>query len=213
LVDNPAVIGDLRDLGAEVALPTLDFSPERAELVRTLNREGITAIAWLTLSKADGLYTDNEPQAEERVRAFEEWTRSNGLRWAAVGLDIEPNFAQLETLKQHKWRLMRTLLWRAFDGGRIRRAQQEYSSLIRGLQAQGYVVQTYQMPYVPAERDAHSTVLDRLLGTVDVRGNEEYLMLYTSFAPQVGAGMIWSLWRNAQGIAVGSTDAAAGAGH
>ena len=46
------------------------------------------------------------------------------------------------------------------------------------------------MPYIPAERSAHSSILDRLLGTVDVRGNREYLVLYTNVARLVGAGMI-----------------------
>jgi hypothetical protein len=48
--------------------------------------------------------------------------------------------------------------------------------------------------------------LDRMLGTVDVRGDVEYLMLYTSSARAVGAGMIWSIGRNAQAITIGSTD-------
>lgn len=52
----------------------------------------------------------------------------------------------------------------------------------------------------------HTSLPDRLLGTVDVRGNEDYLMLYTSDARMVGAGMIWSLGGGAEGIAVGSTD-------
>jgi hypothetical protein len=62
------------------------------------------------------------------------------------------------------------------------------------------------MPYLPAEHSVHSTLLDRLFGTVDVHGNEEYLMLYTNVARPVGAAMIWSLGPGAQGISVGSTD-------
>ena len=62
------------------------------------------------------------------------------------------------------------------------------------------------MPYRPAERSTGSTLPDRLLGTLDVRGNIEYLMIYTSFARPVGAGMIWSLGPGAQGIAIGVTD-------
>jgi hypothetical protein len=52
----------------------------------------------------------------------------------------------------------------------------------------------------------HSSLPDRWLGTVDVHGNEDYLMLYTSFARMAGAGIILSLGPGAQGIAVGSTD-------
>jgi hypothetical protein len=107
-----------------------------------------------------------------------------------------------------------TLLRLSLDGRRVVRARQAYASLIREIQSRGYPVETYQMPFLPAERSVHSTLLDPLLGTVDVRGNEEYLMLYTNNARPVGAGMIWSLGRNAQAIAIGSTagQGAAGSG-
>jgi hypothetical protein len=134
------------------------------------------------------------------------WTAENGLKWAAVGLDIEPNFAELAALKTHRWHLITTLIRRSLDGRRIESARTEYSRLIAELQSRGYAVQTYQMPYLPAERSVHSTLLDRLLGTVDVHGNQEYLMLYTNVARPIGAAMIWSLGRGAQSIAVGSTD-------
>ena len=45
-----------------------------------------------------------------------------------------------------------------------------------------------------------------------MRGNEEYLMLYTSYARRVGAAMIWSLGPHAQSIAIGSTDGTLPAG-
>ena len=214
LFDDQNVIDDLRELHAEVAIPTLDLSPERAAVVRRLNQAGIPVIAWMMLSKEEGFYlnADNAPEAAARVAAFEKWSSDNGLEWAGVGLDIEPNFAELAALKTHRWRLITTLLRRSVDNDRIATAHQEYSKLIGQLQKRGYPVQTYQMPYIPAERSVHSTLLDRLLGTVDVRGDQEYLMLYTSFARQVGAGMIWSIGRSAQAISVGSTDGDSAAG-
>ena len=216
LFANPEVIASLKDLHAEVAVSILDFSPERAELVRRLNREGIPVIAWMELSKEEGFYlnADNAPEAAARVADFEKWTDENGLKWEAVGLDVEPNFNEFAELKGHRWRLIMTLLRRSLNGRRVKRARQAYAALIRGIQSRGYPVQTYQMPYLPAERSVHSTLLDRMLGTVDVRGNEEYLMLYTNNARPLGAGMIWSLGWNAQAIAIGSTfgDGAAGSG-
>lgn len=214
LFDDQYVINDLRELHAEVAIPTLDFSAERAAVVRRLNQTGIPVIAWMMLSKEEGFYlnADNAPEAAARVAAFEKWSSDNGLKWAGVGLDIEPNFAELAALKTHRWRLITILLRRSLNSDRIAGARQEYSELIGQLQKRGYPVQTYQMPYIPAERSVHSTLLDQLLGTVDVRGNQEYLMLYTSFARQVGAGMIWSIGRSAQAIAIGSTDGDSAAG-
>jgi hypothetical protein len=74
------------------------------------------------------------------------------------------------------------------------------------MRAQGYFVQTYQLPLLPVERHAHSSLLDRLLGTVDVRGDQEVLMLYTSYAGPAGAAIIWEFGPDAQSIAICCTD-------
>jgi hypothetical protein len=200
------VIPSLNELHAEVAVAILDFAPERTAVVRRLNQAGIRVIAWIMLPKEEGYYlnADNSPAVMACIAAFEKWTAENGLKWAAVGLDIEPNFAELAALKTHRWHLIITLIRRSLDGERIERARTEYSRLIAELQSRGYAVQTYQMPYLPAEHSVHSTFLDRLFGTVDVHGNEEHLMLYTNVARPIGAAMIWSLGRGAQGISVGS---------
>jgi len=213
LFANKEVIEDLKDLHAEVAIPTLDFSPERAATVRLLNQADIPVIAWTMLSKEEGFYlnADNAPQAAERITQFERWSSSNNLKWAKVGLDIEPNFTELAALRTHRWRLITTLGGRLLDGARITRARQSFLEIVHQIQSRGSV-QIYQMPCIPAERSVHSTLLDRLLGTLDVHGDQEYLMLYTSFARQVGAGMIWSIGRNAQAISIGSTDGDSAAG-
>jgi hypothetical protein len=102
--------------------------------------------------------------------------------------------------------LITTLLRNSLDGKRIERAQEAYSALIRQIQSQGYSVETYTLPYGPIERNLHSTLLDRLLGTVDVRGNENDVMIYTSYARPVGSAIILDLGPYAQGIVVGVTD-------
>jgi hypothetical protein len=208
LFATPGLIAQLRDLHAQVAVAITDFSPQRADVVRTLNQEQIPAVAWIMLSSENGLYLNagNAPAAAARVEAFEKWTAINNLHWTAVGLDIEPDFDELSRLRQNRWRLITTLVSRSFDGQRIVRAQRAYSEIIRKLRSHGFAVQTYQMPYRPAERSTNTSLVDRLLGTVDVKGNIEYLMVYTNFARPVGAGMIWSLGPGEQGIAVGVTD-------
>src|ERR1700733_11085251 len=180
LFNNQDVIADLKDLHAEVAIPILDFSPERAAAVHRLNQAGIPVIAGLLLPK-EGYYfsAETEPAAALRFAAFDAWSRNERLRWDGVGLDIEPDFTELATLRSHPWRLFTTLLWRAVDVQRMRRAKRTYSALIANMRAQGYFVQTYQLPTLLVERRAHSSLLDRLLGTVDVRGDQEVLMLFT----------------------------------
>ncbi len=214
LFAQPGVIDLVKRLHASIAIPTSDFSPQRAEVVRSLNRQGVPVVGWILLSKEQGRYmtADNASQAALRVDAFERWSREYGLQWAAVGLDIEPNFGELTQLRNHRWRLIGTLLGRSLSGGRIAKARDEYARLVDEIRSRGYAVQTYQMPYVPAERSVHSSLLDRMLGTADVTGDQNYLMLYTSFARPIGAGMIWSLGPHAQAIAIGSTDGDAAPG-
>ena len=207
LFADPEVIRSLVGLHAKVAIAITDFSPQRAELARRLNTNGVPTIAWILLPQEQGLYlnADNASDAAARVSAFERWSDSNQLKWAAVGLDIEPNFAALAQLKNHRGHFFATLIRRALDFGHLAAAQHTYAAIIAGLQSRGYPVQTYQMPFLPAERSAHSTLIDRMLGTVDVRGNTEYLMLYTNYARFVGAGMIWQNGSHAQAIAIGVT--------
>ncbi len=202
------VVAALQHLHAQVGVAIADFSPERAQVVRFLNQQQIPVIAGVTLQTKDGPYfnADNVSEAPAQIAAFEKWTRENGLHWDAVGLDIEPDFSELAALRKHPWRLFTTLLRNSFDGKRIERAEKEYSALIREIQSQGYPVETYTLPYGPVERNLHTNLIDRLVGTVDVRGDENDVMIYTSYARQVGSAIILELGPYSQGILVGVTD-------
>ncbi len=208
------VVADLQHLHAQVAVALPDFSPQRAQVVRFLNQQQIPVIAGVTLQTKDGPYfnADNVAEAPAQIAAFEKWTRDNGLHWDAVGLDIEPNFSEFAALRKHPWRLLTTLLGNSFDGGRIDRAQGSYSALIRQIQSDGYTVETYTLPYGPVERSLHTNLADRLLGTVDVHGNENDVMIYTSYARPVGSAIILDLGPSSQGILVGITDGLSPAG-
>jgi hypothetical protein len=205
---DPNVVANLKSLHAQVAVAIADFSPERARVVRMLNQQQIPVIAGVMLQTKDGPYFNADDVAEvpAQIAAFEKWTQDNSLHWAAVGIDIEPNFSELAALRNHPWRLVTTLLPNAFDSKRMERAQEAYSALIQQIQSQGYPVETYTLPYGPVEQMVHTTVLDRLLGTVDVKGDENDLMIYTSYARPVGSAIIPDLGTGAQGIIVGITD-------
>jgi hypothetical protein len=202
------VVADLKSLHAQVAVAIADFSPERAKVIRMLNQQQIPVIAAVMLQTKDGPYfnADDVGEAPAQIAAFEKWTQDNGLRWAAVGIDIEPNFGELAALKNHPWRLVTTFVPNAFDSERMQRAQEAYSALIQHIQSQGYPVETYTLPYGPVEQMVHTTVVDRMLGTVDVKGDENDLMIYTSYARPVGSAIILDLGPDAQGIIVGITD-------
>jgi hypothetical protein len=208
LFADPAVIGDLKDLNAGISLALVDLSPGRAQVVQRLNEAGISVVAWMALPKEQGYYlnADNAEAAAARFAEFEKWTAENGLRWAGVGLDIEPSLGDWTTIQQgRKWRLVRSLVGRAFDGERIGQARAAYAALIRQMQSRGYTVQTYQLLFLADERRAHSTVLERLFGVVDVRSDDEVLMVYSSFNHALDAALVWGYGPDAHTIAVGST--------
>jgi len=208
LFSDPSVIADLKNLKASLSLAITDLSPGRAGVARQLNEAGIPVTAWLVLPKDQGYFLNagNASEAVARFTEFDNWTANYGLRWASVGLDIEPNFREIHMLTQgHPWRLAPVLVRRSLDSERVQRATEAYTGLIKQIQGRGYPVETYQFPFIADERRAHSTLLERLLGMVDVRGDHEALMLYTSFQHSLGASVIWEYGSDAQVIVVGST--------
>jgi hypothetical protein len=208
LFADPTLIPELKDLRAEIALSLTDLSPERAQLVRRLNGAGIATIAWMALPASEGYYlnANSATAAEKRFAELEKWTAENDLHWRAVGLDIEPSLDDWAQIQQgHRWRMVRTFLSRAFDGEKVAQARAAYQKLIRQMQEQGYAVETYQLLFVADARRVHSTLLERLFGIVDVRGNDEALMVYSSFNHALDGALLWSYGPDAQSIAVGST--------
>jgi hypothetical protein len=49
LFADPDVIAHLSKLHAEIAIAIVDFTPQRADVVRRLNQAGIPVIAWMLL--------------------------------------------------------------------------------------------------------------------------------------------------------------------
>ena len=204
---TPELISDLKELNAGIALSTEDFSPERAQAVRRLNAAGVPMTAWIALPKDQGYYVNasTAPQTAARFTEFDKWSTDNGLHWEAVGLDIEPTLNEYSALMSHKGQLISMAIKRALDSGRVNRAKEAYSALIQQMKARGYKVQTYQLTFMADERNAHTTLLERIFGLVDVKSDQEVFMLYTSFVHQFGAAQIWQYAPSAQIIAVGST--------
>ena len=201
---DPEVIRDLRQLNAGVTLSLIDLSAGRAQVVRQLNSAGIPVTAWLALPSSEGYYVNasNSAQVGERFTEFQKWTTDWGLHWAGDGLDIEPNLEEFTSIRSAISGVFRGLL----DPGLLPRTRIAYKALIARIQAGGYSVETYQVPFIADEREVHSTLLERLFGIVDVRGNREVLMLYSSFHRSADSALIWEYGPSAQYIVVGVTD-------
>ena len=211
---NEETLADLSALNARLSLAILDFSPARVEIVRRLNRAGIPVIAWLLLPKEQGYYFNmrNALSARTYYADFLDWTRENGLRWAGVGLDIEPDIRDIIEFSARRWRVLPKLLRRLLDWRQLESTRASYQTLVNQIHADGYLVESYQFPLIADERRAGSTLLQRLSGLVDIRADREVWMLYTSFARPNGAGLLASYASEAQAIALGVTGGGVDAG-
>jgi hypothetical protein len=210
-MNAPGVISDIKDMNATISLALIDLSQERAEVIQQLNQAGIPVIAWLALPREQGYYMNagNSIQATARFIDFENWTKKYNLKWAGVGLDIEPNLAEFAMIKKSsKLKLITTVLGRSMSLERLmqsRKAQKDYSAFIRRIEDHGYPVQTYQLNFIGDERNVHSTLLDRVIGVVQAKGTTEFMMIYTSFNHKSGSAQVWSYGTGAQAIVVGVT--------
>ncbi len=208
LFADPAVIADLQALGARVALMLSDLSGARAAVVQRLNTAGIPVVAIPLVPVEEGYYftADNAERAVARYDEWTEWTAQHRLVWAGVGVDIEPDARVYQQLIDNPWGLLPLLLPRLRDRERPRRARAAYAALVKRIQVDGYRVENYQFPLIADERWAGSTLLQRLLGLVDVRTEREVWMLYTSVFPgRLGPGLLCSYGPEAQAIGAGST--------
>jgi hypothetical protein len=206
LVADGSVVHDLQALGARVALMLPDFSPERAAVVRTLNAAGIPVVGIPLMPYEDGYYftMSNAPRAGARYDAWKAWTTQHGLVWDGVGLDIEPEARFYERIMRNPWGLVPMLLPRLFAGRRLRKTRAIYTALIEHIRADGYRVETISSP-LACERHAGSTLLQRLLGLVNVTTDREVWMVYSSVMPAIGPGLLWSYGQEAKALAIGTT--------
>jgi hypothetical protein len=206
LFADPQVIDDLLALKARVALMCSDFSDERAGVVRRLNTAGVPVTGIPLLPLAEGYYftTDNADRAAGSYQQFMAWTGRHGLVWDGVGLDIEPDARIFLQLAKSPGGLVPMLAPRLLDRARPARAQAAYRALVEQIRADGWRVENYQFPLIADERQAGSTVLQRL-ALVDVTTDREVWMLYSSFLRALGPGLIWAYGPEAPVIAVGTT--------
>lgn len=209
LFDGRFVIDDLLDLDASLSLGILDLSEERAKVVQRLNKAGVPVVAWLLLPEEDGYWFNagNFEQAAARYVTFKAWTDQYGLEWTGIGLDIEPNINELRRLakKDDINPLLKQTFQRFTSKKDFYKAKQAYEALVDLIHADGYQVESYQLPLIIEDRKAKATVIQRTLGLVDIEVDREVLMLYSSFFRPDGAKLLLSYAPDADSVGVGST--------
>lgn len=207
LFSDREVVDALKDLKAGVSIGLLDLSQERADVVKKLNANGIPVTAWLILPKEEG-YWANAFNVDQMIAFYKEfivWTGVHGLRFIGVGIDIEPDINEIKLIVNKKSGVIPIYLRRLTKFNQVRRSETKYHELINQIQADGFFVETYQIPIIVDERKARSTLIRRLTGLVSVKSDRDVLMLYSSFIRPYGTGLIGSYAPEADAIGIGST--------
>ena len=207
LFADASVIDDLQALGARVMIMVSDLSAERAHVIRRLNQAGIPLVGIPLFPVEEGYYftVDNAARAAQRYQQWKQWTAEHGLVWEQVGLDLEPEAQFYLQLMANPWGVVPILASRLRDQERVARARKAYAALVDQIHADRWPVENYQFPFIADERRTGSTLLQRLMGLVDVHTDREVWMQYTSFVGSLGPGILWSYGPESDAIAVGTT--------
>jgi hypothetical protein len=207
LFSDPQVIPMLEKLRASVNLGVIDFSPQRVDVVKRLNQAKIPVVAWQLLPQEQGYWYHgcNAKEAFAHYEKFISWSTDNNLQWAGIGMDIEPDIQEFQSLLLDKKNLLKSIRRRGCGKARLREVQAEYRQLVQRMREDGFVVDSYEFPFMIDEYWAGSTILQRLTGMVETPADRRVVMLYTSFFRPIGQGVLWHYARRAEAVAVGIT--------
>ncbi|HTU59351.1 MAG TPA: hypothetical protein VMF89_12970, partial [Polyangiales bacterium] len=164
--------------------------------------------AWMLVDDADGywLTADNHALALARYRELHGWAQREQLQFARVGLDIEAPIADSQALVARGLRALPGLLWRMRSRAQVQAGRSAYTHLMELIRSDGYLVETYHLPFMADARLQKSLLLERVLGVVDVRGDRDALMLYSNLSKDRAAKALVDVYGpDAGAIAVGIT--------
>ncbi len=208
LLSRPGVARLLVRSGAAVSMAVLDLGQSRRRAVALLEEHDVPVTAWLVLDREDGywLTADNPELARRQYHRVRDWAWQHDLGVEAVGLDIEipldDSVALMEQGSRALWRLMQ----RRRSVEQVRGAARQYAELVEEIRADGLRTETYQYFMILDDRMARSTLLQRVLGIVDLSADREVLMLYRSILPGLlGELLVDAFGPEAGGIGVGIT--------
>jgi len=205
LFSDSSLINELSEMRISLRIGLHDFGTERTAIIKRLNQAGIPVYAWLLLPEEDGYWFNmhNGVKARKRYEDFKKWTTENQLKWEGIGLDLEPDMNDAKLLMTHPWKFGWKAYKRLYDKKSLKAATEIYQKLISSMKADGYLVESYIIPFLFEERAKKTTSLQKLLGIVDIETDKEIPMSYTS---GMGNPAIIPLYhRDKMPIALGST--------
>ncbi|GIW02162.1 hypothetical protein [Roseiflexus sp.] len=208
LLDRPDVLNLLAARAYGVALALSVFDDGYAAATRLLNTHDIPVVAWLTLPADEGLAFNlqNYPRAAACYQAFHAWAQANGLRFVAVGFDMEPPLSDALFAGWGGAREIVRRIWLARDNALFPAARAAYLEVMAVARRDGYEVHAYQIPLIADDRRVGTTLLQRALDIVDLPADIEVLMCLSETAPEwFGSALIAVYGPSADALAVGSS--------
>jgi len=190
-----------------LCLTMRDFSPLRAELVRRLNRARIAVVAWIVRDEHDSARDYRMHDAVlvgERYREFFQWSTQHGLGWDAIGIDVEPDIRDAVRFGDQPTVDVNTLVRRIADRWHIDAATADYATVVTQMRADGFAVESYEIPFVRDDRVSGSTIARRLLGLPDLAADRTVIQLYSSNVRPYGPGLIATYAPEASSVLIGS---------
>ena len=205
LFTDSTLINELVEMKVALRIGLHDFSPGRTSTIQKLNQAGIPLFAWLLLPEEDGYWFNmqNGAKAEKRYADFRNWTIENHLKWEGIGLDLEPDMNDGKLAFSHPWKLVWKVYKRLYDNKSLKAGKELYQNLIARMKADGYMVESYIIPFIYEERTRKTTSVQKLMGIVDIETDKEIPMLYTSAMGNPGIIPIYH--RGKMPVALGST--------
>jgi len=204
---DEALIAHLGVHRVRLCLTMRDFSPLRAELVRRLNRARIAVVAWIVRDEHDSARDYRMHDAVlvgERYREFFQWSTQHGLGWDAIGIDVEPDIRDAVRFGDQPTVDVNTLVRRIADRWHIDAATADYATVVTQMRADGFAVESYEIPFVRDDRVSGSTIARRLLGLPDLAADRTVIQLYSSNVRPYGPGLIATYAPEASSVLIGS---------
>jgi hypothetical protein len=193
-----------------LCLAIRDLSAVRAEHVRALNRAQVPVVAWLTRDETESqrFYRFSDGDAVvARYQEFQAWSIQNGLRWAALGLEIEPDLHDAVHFDGEPHIDTNALIRRVADHWHIESATAQFQALFAQMRADGHTIELYELPFVRDDRVSGSTLARRLLGLPNVSADQSVVRLYSSMTRPYGSGLIANYAPEFSAVAIGDLHA------
>lgn len=192
-----------------VCMAIRDTSDMRASVVRQLNRRRIPVVAWIVPDEHATMRDYRMHDAESvhtRYTQLQQWSVSQGLRWEAIGIDVEPDVRDTVRFGDDPKVDYQTLIQRFGNRWHIEDATNAYKSVMAQIHADGHISESYEVPFVRDDRVSRSTVARRLLGLPDLAAHQTVVRLCSSAARPYGPGLIATYAPEYTAVIIGNVD-------